>query len=214
MLWGDVELKLDSDGLTECLEFTERVSKTRQGYNSKNVRQITPKMWANSQNKDHCPVELFKLSKSLRPHNFSNPENPFYISCTTVPNPDIGSVWFKRQLVGIHKLENLMNQRQQEFQKTENLPITVLDLVQKLNDSDVPPSHIMQISGHKNVQSINNYSHINDNQHKKISSILSGAECNYNQRPPPTSTVVSSSSLLSSQSTGNKNSSSNKRDHL
>ncbi|KAK6182123.1 hypothetical protein SNE40_009879 [Patella caerulea] len=101
MLWGDVELKLDSDGLTECLEFTERVSKTRHGYNSKNVRQITPKMWANSQNKDRCPVELFKLYKSLRPHNFSNPENSFYISCTTVPNPDVGSIWFKRQQVGI-----------------------------------------------------------------------------------------------------------------
>ena len=31
-------------------------------------------------------------------------------------------------------------------------------MIQKLNDHEVPPTHIMQISGHKNVQSLNNYS--------------------------------------------------------
>ena len=45
-------------------------------------------------------------------------------------------------------------------------------LVQKLNDNNVPANHIMQISGHKNIQSINNYSHINENQHRQISSVL------------------------------------------
>ena len=45
-------------------------------------------------------------------------------------------------------------------------------LIQKLNDNNVPPNRIMQISGHKNVNSINNYSHINQTQHKDISRIL------------------------------------------
>ena len=45
-------------------------------------------------------------------------------------------------------------------------------LIQKLNDNNVPPNRIMQISGHKNVNSINNYSHINRTQHKDISRIL------------------------------------------
>jgi hypothetical protein len=49
-------------------------------------------------------------------------------------------------------------------------------LVQKLNDSNVPANQIMQISGHKNIQSINNYSHINQQQHKDISKILHGTE--------------------------------------
>jgi len=31
-------------------------------------------------------------------------------------------------------------------------------MIQKLNDHKVPPTHIMQISGHENVQSLNNYS--------------------------------------------------------
>ena len=45
-------------------------------------------------------------------------------------------------------------------------------LIQKLNDHNIPPNQIMQISGHKNIGSINNYSHINQNQHKQISNIL------------------------------------------
>ena len=39
-------------------------------------------------------------------------------------------------------------------------------MIQKLNDSDIPPSHIKQLSGHRNVQSINNYSHISQQQQK------------------------------------------------
>ena len=33
-------------------------------------------------------------------------------------------------------------------------------MIQTLNDKDIPPSQIMQLSGHKDVQSINNYSHV------------------------------------------------------
>lgn len=44
-----------------------------------------------------------------------------------------------------------------------------------MNDKDIPPSHIMQLSGHKNVQSINNYSHVSQEQQKIMSRILSGS---------------------------------------
>ena len=44
---------------------------------------------------------------------------------------------------------------------------------QKLNDNQVPPTHITQISGHKNVQSINNYSSLNSRQLQTISTIIS-----------------------------------------
>ena len=46
-------------------------------------------------------------------------------------------------------------------------------MIQKLNDEGVPPTHIMQISGHKNVQSLN-YSTLSERQQKNISNILSG----------------------------------------
>ena len=49
-------------------------------------------------------------------------------------------------------------------------------MIQKLNDSKIPPTHIMQLlSGHKNVQSITNHGSLNLNQQqqqKNISGIL------------------------------------------
>ena len=41
-------------------------------------------------------------------------------------------------------------------------------MIQKLNDNEIPPTHIMQLSGHKNVQSITNYSSLNVKQQKNI----------------------------------------------
>jgi hypothetical protein len=47
-------------------------------------------------------------------------------------------------------------------------------LVQKLVDKDIPPTEIMQITGHKNVASINNYSTLSDKKQKQIPGVLSG----------------------------------------
>lgn len=46
-------------------------------------------------------------------------------------------------------------------------------MIQKLNNHEIPPTHIMQLSGHRNVQSITNYSSLNPNQQKNMSGILS-----------------------------------------
>ena len=45
-------------------------------------------------------------------------------------------------------------------------------LVQKLHDSGVPPNQIIQITGHKNLQSVNNYSFLWEKQMESISLIL------------------------------------------
>ena len=46
-------------------------------------------------------------------------------------------------------------------------------LVQKLVDNDVPPNEIIQITGHKNVHSLNNYSTLSDKKQQQISAVLS-----------------------------------------
>ena len=46
-------------------------------------------------------------------------------------------------------------------------------MIQNLNDQEVPLTHIMQIPGHKNVQSLNNYSSLSEKQQQNISNILS-----------------------------------------
>jgi hypothetical protein len=48
--------------------------------------------------------------------------------------------------------------------------------MQKLQDKGVQNAQIMQISGHKNVASINSYSRLNQNQQKNISKVLANTE--------------------------------------
>ena len=47
-------------------------------------------------------------------------------------------------------------------------------LVQKLVDHNIPPNEIVQITGHKNINSLNNYSAISDKRQQHISAVLSG----------------------------------------
>jgi len=48
-------------------------------------------------------------------------------------------------------------------------------MIQKLNDPEVPLTHIIQISGYKNIQSLNNYSSLSEKQQRDISNIMSAS---------------------------------------
>ena len=46
-------------------------------------------------------------------------------------------------------------------------------MMQKLDDNNVPPTRIMQLTGQRNLQSVNNYSTLSKEQQKNMSLILS-----------------------------------------
>ena len=175
MCWGDVTLKRD-DGGREYLEFTERQTKTRTGENPRDIRTVKPKLWANMNNPDRCPIKIYKKYAEIRPTGFSEPNNPFYVATTTVHHPSPQEIWFKRNPVGVNKLSSMMKRMVERAGLNPDKKLTNHSarkhLVQKLNDFNVPANQIMQISGHKNIHSINNYSHINEDQHRQISEIL------------------------------------------
>ena len=78
--------------------------------------------------------------------------------------------------MGVNKLNSLMKTIAQKAGLNEenlNNHSGRNRMIQKLNDQEVPPTHIMQISGHKNVQSLNNYSSLSEKQHRNIFNILS-----------------------------------------
>ena len=53
-------------------------------------------------------------------------------------------------------------------------------LVQKLQDNNVPPNQIVQVTGHKNLQSVNYYSLLRERQMENISKILSSSSSTTN----------------------------------
>ena len=108
---------------------------------------------------------------------------PFYLGTNPTnasKKADLPGVkWFKPQPMGVNKLNSLMKGCAQLAGIGKDKRITIHSarktLVQKLQDNDIRPTQIVQITGHKNLNSFNNYSSLREQQQQQqeISSILS-----------------------------------------
>ena len=150
----------------KCLEYSvERQTKTRTGENPRNQRQVNPHMYQNktAESIERDPAHVYKAYKDKCPENMFKPDSPLYLAVnyfeTEGELKSEGSKWFKSQPMEVNKLNSLLKEM------TETAGISVKTnhsgretLVQKLQDNDVPPNQLVQITGHKNLQSINNCS--------------------------------------------------------
>ena len=186
--WGDVVLKSDSEG-KQYLEYSvERQTKTRTGENPRNQREVKPRMYQNktTESAERDPVQVYKAYKDKRPENMLKPESPFYLAVNYFKTEDElkseGSKWFKSQPMAVNKLNSLMKEMTETVRISEktNRDSGRKTLVQKLQDNDVPPNQIDQITGHKNLQSINNYSSLREKQMENISKIFSSSSSTTN----------------------------------
>ena len=85
-----------------------------------------------------------------------------------------GKNWFKEQPMEVNKLNNIMKDMTQAAGISGKTNYSSRKtLVQKLQHNGVPPNQIIQITGHKNLQSVNNYSSLREKQMEGISRILS-----------------------------------------
>ena len=87
--------------------------------------------------------------------------------------------WYKCSPLGVNSLRNMLRRMVKDSDLETDKKLvnhsTRKHLVQKLVDNDIPPNEIMQITGHKNIASINNYSGLSDKKQQQISGVLSGA---------------------------------------
>ena len=176
--WGDVVLETDSQG-KEYLVHSERQTKSRQGDDPRNVRPVKPRMYENKEiPAERNPVNVYKLYRNKRPQSMLEPDAPFYLTVnhfkSSVQGQQRDCTWFKAQPMGVNKLTSILK----DMCEVGGIPRKTnhagrKTLVQKLQDNDVPPNQIIQITGHKNLQSINNYSGLRERQMESISNILS-----------------------------------------
>ena len=118
------------------------------------------------------------MYKEKRQPSKLEPDSSFYLSVNYFKTETHASVegknWFKAQPIGVNKSNNIMKDMTQAAGiagKTNHSGRKTL--VQKLQDSGVPPNQIIQITWHKNLQSVNNYSSLREKQMESISRILS-----------------------------------------
>ncbi|XP_052762232.1 uncharacterized protein LOC128204867 [Mya arenaria] len=176
--WGDVSVGLDEGSGREFLQLsTERQTKTRTGANARDIRQNQPRAYAVLGDPARDPVHLYRTYTDMRPAEMLQESSPFFLSICTSRQGG----WYKKSAMGVNKLYNTMNEMKADAGIDEEriTPYSARKrMVQKLNDEGVPPNQIVQISGHKNINSLNNYSKLITNQSVEISDNLSNANSN------------------------------------
>lgn len=107
--------------------------------------------------------------------------------------PRIQDRWFISSPIGVNKLNDIMKKMSKNAGLPENKRITNTSvrktLVQRMTDSNVPDTLQVYVTGHKNIQSLNNYRTINDTQKFAISSILSKSSCKTSSLVPFSNTA-------------------------
>ena len=103
-------------------------------------------------------------------------DSAFYLTVNTEVLK-AGRKWFKAAPLGVNSLrsivKNMLVTSQVHSDKKMVNHSTRKHLVQKLVDNNIPPKEIVQITGHKNVNSLNNYPAISDRRQQHISAELS-----------------------------------------
>ena len=173
MKWGDIQLKTNADGV-EFREYTERQTKTRTSAEPKDIRAVKPKMFS-VPGSDRDPVQAYHLYASNRPEQIKSAGSPFYLAINYTRVANSSKPWFKAAPIGFNKLNSLMKTMAEKAGLNATNHGAQKQTIQKLDGHEVPPTHIMQISGHKNAQSLNNYSSLLEKQQRDISKIMSAS---------------------------------------
>lgn len=170
LLWGDIEIKHGENG-EEFLEFNERETKTRSG-NSTHLRSFAPKIFPVYDRLERCPVSAYKQFREHRPEAMLHPDAPFYLG--VIQNPTT-KVWYRSQPMGQNLLGSMMKTMASNASlngKFTNHSVRKT-MISQLLHSGVNPTTVVQLSGHKSLQSLQNYHTASYGQQKQMAQILS-----------------------------------------
>ena len=122
-------------------------------------RAFMPKMWSTPHNINRCPVRLFEAFVSKRLPDMCYPEAPFYLAVNY--NHTIHGFWYKIQKMGIPRTGVIMEKKKKTSysclsgKKTNHSARKTM--ITGLVKNDIPETQIIQLSGHKNLHSLNFY---------------------------------------------------------
>jgi len=128
---------------------------------------------------------------------------PFYLAVNNLKADSLAiKSWFKSGAVGVNKLNGLVKTIVQkagiENDRLRNHSGRKT-MIQKLSENDIPPTQIAQLSGHRNLKSIENYSSVSTNQQMQMSKVLSSV---VSGNPASSCSETACPSSSDSQSTG------------
>ena len=179
LTWGDVHLENDPETGAECLVWkTEKGSKTRTGQEGGHRRAFEPKAYA-SVNKSRCPVEFYKVYRSHRPESMLATDAPFYLAINHKRKPE-DQIWYLNRPLGKNEIgkflkesaEVVLNKQQGTKKKFTNHSVRKTS-IGRLLDGNVEANYVAQLSGHKNLKSLDSYKSASLKNQRAMSAILS-----------------------------------------
>lgn len=102
----------------------------------------------------------YKVFAEKRPTQMNFDEAPFYLAVNNIKTDSLDKKpWFKQSPVGVNKLNSIMKVMSEKAElnkprlKNHSGRKTMM---QTLVNEEIPPTDIIQLSGHRNLQSVNN----------------------------------------------------------
>jgi len=161
MCWGDVKLHKTASGV-EYLEFNERQTRIRPGSDYSDDSAVPPKLFA-TDGTERDPFAVYKFFARKRPEEMNQDDAPFYLAVNNTLKADslARKSWFKSGAIGVNELNGLLKTIVQKA-GTENDRLRNHSgrktMIQTLSEHNIPSTQIAQLSGYKNLKSIEKYS--------------------------------------------------------
>ena len=172
--WGDVKLYFDSSG-KEFLEFNERLTKTRKGNSVGGVQGLCPQNVRNGGT--NSPFKKKKTYRSHRPQVMNHHDTPFYLTPKGDPmcSKNVQGIWYAAMAMGVKNITQIAPTMAKKSGITAKITKHSLrkTLCQILFLANIDSTVIIQLSGHKNVNSVLNYATADMDQQRDMSEILS-----------------------------------------
>ena len=185
----DFRIMKGDDGL-EFVEFAEGPTKTRPGGLNAKPRQFQPKMFQTGG--ERCPVALFRQYINRRPRNL-RASGPFCLSIKYNSGPG-DETWYKVQPMGENKINSMMKNivSQTSLQSSEKRftnHSARKTLVSKMKKANLERSSIAKVTGHRNIQCLDDYDEADEDEQRQRSWAISKG----NSTPKPVPVAGSSS---------------------
>lgn len=191
-----VWIQLEGGEMAKCIRFNENPTKTRTGGLTVKHRKTPQEMWA-TDGGPRDPVRLFEEFLNRRPLEMRT-SGPLYLAIIQRPKTE---VWYAKSRMGEHKLGSIMK----TLAKALNLEgkrisnhSTRKSVVAKLKKAGQPRHKIIQITGHANECSLDDYDEIEEDERRALSHIISGYPGTHTKTMSDTPPSSSSASVLPS----------------
>ena len=128
-------------------------------------------MFPNLAEPSKCPVEMYKLYRANRPQNMSHEDSSFVLG---INRNDKSSLWYSSQPMGLDTLRSIMKRMcvAAGLRGKHTNHFVRKTMMTNLVQANIDSNLICQLSGHKNVNSVNRYAVASKFKQKEMCNVL------------------------------------------